>query len=354
MLLAHQQSVNFSAARRLNHQWRGDNFTLTVTSTTPLALDIARFNQHEIVLDNQPPTTLNVARVLWDEFGQRLKDRAGELLSLTLAEETGVAVTVTATQTLFQTQSLFSAAHRTYAPALSPAENLALYGKCANPNGHGHNYQLEVWSPSEVDLGSLLQEFDHHNLSLDLPDLLNHNVVTETLAALIARRLPQAHRIRLWETPDFFAEVWNGQRDLRLGRLYRFNAVQRLGSNLMSGQLYQVRVVLKGRLDERTETVYDLTRLDTLAHAILEPLNGACLNDLPFFQSDSHALIVRVLTGGSSARMRSISSFQTVTNLTSLSNLALYLGEQFHIKLGPVLAELHLISDSTQSLIVTQ
>lgn len=354
MPLVHQQSVSFSAARRLNQQWRGDNFSLTVTSTTPLALDVARFNQHEIKLDQMPPTTLNVARALWAEFGQRLKDRTGELLTLSLAEEGGGAVTVSATQTSFQSQAMFSAAHRTHAPRLSPAENLALYGKCDNPNGHGHNYQLEVWSPAELNLGPLLAELDHKNLSLDIPELFNHNVVTETIAALIARRLPDAHRIRLWETPDFYAETIRGEREFRLGRRYRFNAVQRLGSDLMSGQVYHVQLAVKGLLAETTETVSDLAQLDSSAHAILDPLNGTCLNDLLLFQPDSHALIVRVLAGGSSARMRSISSFQTVSNLTFLSNLALYLSEQFQTKLGAALVQLQLISDSTQSLIVTQ
>jgi 6-pyruvoyl-tetrahydropterin synthase len=353
MSLAYQQSVNFSAARHLAGQWRGDNFTLTTTSTAPLALDVARFSQHEIVLEDGPPTTLNVAGRLWADFRERLGERAGELLSLTLAEEAGVAVTVTASQTDCHQQTNFSAAHRTHAPQLSPAENLALYGKCDNPNGHGHNYQLEVWSPTEIKFDALLQEFDHKNLSLDIPDLYNHNVVTETVARLIAHRLSVASRVRLWETPDFFVETSAADPVFRLGRVYRFNAVQRLGANLLSGQAYQVQVAVQGRLDERTETVYDLGQLDVTARTILDSLNGTCLNDLPFFQTDSRSLIPRVLAGGSSGRMRSISSFQTVANSTSLSNLALYLWGQFQTKLGSALAELQLISDPTQRLIAT-
>ncbi|HNV76900.1 MAG TPA: 6-carboxytetrahydropterin synthase, partial [Gemmatimonadaceae bacterium] len=45
----------------------------------------------------------------------------------------------------------FNAAHRVHNPALSDAENTALFGKCNNPNWHGHNYALEVSVEGEVD-----------------------------------------------------------------------------------------------------------------------------------------------------------------------------------------------------------
>jgi 6-pyruvoyltetrahydropterin/6-carboxytetrahydropterin synthase len=46
---------------------------------------------------------------------------------------------------------LFNAAHRVHNPALSEAENKALFGKCNNPNWHGHNYTLDVSVTGEVD-----------------------------------------------------------------------------------------------------------------------------------------------------------------------------------------------------------
>ena len=46
---------------------------------------------------------------------------------------------------------LFSASHRLHSPEMSAAENLATYGKCNNPHGHGHNYALEVTVSGQVD-----------------------------------------------------------------------------------------------------------------------------------------------------------------------------------------------------------
>jgi 6-pyruvoyltetrahydropterin/6-carboxytetrahydropterin synthase len=76
---------------------------------------------------------------------------------------------------------LFSASHRLHCDALSEAENLAIYGKCNNPHGHGHNYALEVTVSGPVDPATgmvcnlstldnsvqreILERFDHENLN---------------------------------------------------------------------------------------------------------------------------------------------------------------------------------------------
>jgi 6-pyruvoyltetrahydropterin/6-carboxytetrahydropterin synthase len=78
----------------------------------------------------------------------------------------------------------FSASHRVYNPALSDEENLKKYGKCSNPNGHGHNYVMKVTVAGEVDpeigyvmdlteLKILVEKYlvdkvDHKNLNLDV------------------------------------------------------------------------------------------------------------------------------------------------------------------------------------------
>jgi 6-pyruvoyltetrahydropterin/6-carboxytetrahydropterin synthase len=49
---------------------------------------------------------------------------------------------------------LFSASHRLHSADMSPAENVATYGKCNNPHGHGHNYTLEVTVSGPVDAGT--------------------------------------------------------------------------------------------------------------------------------------------------------------------------------------------------------
>ena len=80
----------------------------------------------------------------------------------------------------------FSASHRLNSPQLSPQENLQIFGKCNNPNGHGHNYKLEVSVEGSVDpvtgmiinLSDLkdlikmavIDVFDHTHLDLDHPN----------------------------------------------------------------------------------------------------------------------------------------------------------------------------------------
>ena len=75
----------------------------------------------------------------------------------------------------------FPASHRLYSEALSAAENLATYGKCSHPHGHGHNYALEVTVSGQVDAttgivcnladldrlvqNEVLDVFDHSNLN---------------------------------------------------------------------------------------------------------------------------------------------------------------------------------------------
>lgn len=84
---------------------------------------------------------------------------------------------------LTRTES-FSAAHRLHSPHLSAEDNLALYGRCNNPNGHGHNYKVHVTIKGKVDyktgmvlnvsvlksaMGRVLAEVDHKHLDLDVP-----------------------------------------------------------------------------------------------------------------------------------------------------------------------------------------
>ncbi|GMV11027.1 MAG TPA: 6-carboxytetrahydropterin synthase [Gemmatimonadaceae bacterium] len=118
----------------------------------------------------------------------------------------------------------FNAAHRVHNPALSDAENAALFGKCNNPNWHGHNYALEVSVEGEVDprtgyvvdLGALrdlverevVGKLDHRNLNLDVDFLQGVNPTSENLVVAIWRVL-QPHvrpgrltNLRLWETEN--------------------------------------------------------------------------------------------------------------------------------------------------------
>lgn len=111
----------------------------------------------------------------------------------------------------------FSASHRLHSAHLSDEENRALFGKCDNPNGHGHNYGVEVTVSGQpdprsgmlVDLENLdrivgeevLTAFDHKHLNLDTPEFAQINPTSEMLTVVIweklARRLPVSGPVRL-------------------------------------------------------------------------------------------------------------------------------------------------------------
>jgi 6-pyruvoyltetrahydropterin/6-carboxytetrahydropterin synthase len=327
MQLAYLQKTDFSAARRLNGQWRGDNFTLQVASSTPID-DLESRIAPLIDLGDQGSTTATLAQTLYAALNTQLGG-AGALGSVELAEEAGATVTVSQSQTLITTPATFSAAHRTHAPLLSAGENLALYGKCDNLNGHGHNYVVELTRPSNIDLDSaqlqaLLTRLDHKNLSLDIPELRGHNIVTETVAAYIAQHLPQATRVRVYETPDFFADYRAGESDYDLGRIYSFRAAAKEVAGL-TGHTYTIRIIVRSPLDPRTETAYDLGLLDGFANGILPSLNDSLLNEsLP--QNPSPILY----------------------------NLALYVWEQFQTKLGSSLNSLQVNSSRAKGIWITQ
>jgi 6-pyruvoyltetrahydropterin/6-carboxytetrahydropterin synthase len=99
----------------------------------------------------------------------------------------------------------FSASHRLWSNQLSEAENYALYDKCANPNGHGHNYVLEVTvqgTPDQrsgmvlnlTDLKHVIDEqvmkcVDHKHLNYDVPWLEGFIPTTEVLVIKFWERL---------------------------------------------------------------------------------------------------------------------------------------------------------------------
>lgn len=119
----------------------------------------------------------------------------------------------------------FCAAHRLHTDHLSPEENWAAFGKCNNPNGHGHNYVVLVTVRSAkdgsqtVDLAALdqvvteriIRRFDHHDLNQDL-GFADRTTTGENLVLLIwdllAPHLPagQLEKVGLIETRDNYFE----------------------------------------------------------------------------------------------------------------------------------------------------
>lgn len=125
----------------------------------------------------------------------------------------------------------FNAAHKLFNPQWSIEKNEAVFGKCANENWHGHNYELHVTIKGEVSddtgfvvnvkiLSSLIKEnilerIDHKNLNLDVDFLKGKMCSTENLAIAIWQQLSpllphgvELHSIKLYETPRIFVEYF--------------------------------------------------------------------------------------------------------------------------------------------------
>jgi len=122
----------------------------------------------------------------------------------------------------------FNAAHRLHNPEWSDETNQSVFGKCNNPNYHGHNYDLIVTVSGEIDpvsgymmdmkvLSDLIKtqiedRFDHKNLNLDTEEFKNLNPTAENIAVVIWKILrsfiPEQHhlKITLYETERNFVE----------------------------------------------------------------------------------------------------------------------------------------------------
>lgn len=122
----------------------------------------------------------------------------------------------------------FNAAHRLHNAKWSQEKNLEVFGKCNNPNFHGHNYELEVKVIGEIqeDTGyvidtkelsniiksKVLDKFDHQNLNLDVEEFKVLNPTTENIAKVIYMilrpliELQYELKIKLYETPRNFVE----------------------------------------------------------------------------------------------------------------------------------------------------
>lgn len=125
----------------------------------------------------------------------------------------------------------FNAAHKLFNPNWTTEKNDAVFGKCANDNWHGHNYELYVTVKGEPhsDTGfvfdakklsmlikeQVIEKVDHKNLNLDVPFLKDQFCSTENLAIGIWRQLAphlpedvKLHSIKLYETPRIYVEYF--------------------------------------------------------------------------------------------------------------------------------------------------
>ncbi len=122
----------------------------------------------------------------------------------------------------------FSASHRLFNPQWSESKNFEVFGKCANPNGHGHNYDVEVTvagiPPKEtgmvIDLKKLadiineeiVEKVDHKHMNLDVDFLEGVIPTAENMAIafwkILEKKIPEGtlYSIKLYESDSNFVE----------------------------------------------------------------------------------------------------------------------------------------------------
>ena len=128
----------------------------------------------------------------------------------------------------------FNAAHKLYNPSWSKEKNDEVFGKCANDNWHGHNYELFVTVKGEPDPDTgflvdakklsiiinqhVIEKLDHRNLNLDVDFMQGKMCSSENLVIEIWNQLRshlpanvQLHCIKLYETPRIYVEYFGGK-----------------------------------------------------------------------------------------------------------------------------------------------
>jgi 6-pyruvoyltetrahydropterin/6-carboxytetrahydropterin synthase len=175
------------------------------------------------------PTTENIARAVWQRLAPHLP-----LVRIQLFEhpELWAEYYGNNMEAYLTVSTHFSAAHRLARPDLSFEKNCEIYGKCARPNGHGHNYHLEVTIKGEIDPRTgmtadlvefqkaidtyVVEPFDHTFLNKDIPYFATVVPTAENIAVHIRDLLrdpirkigAQLHKVKLIESPNNSCEVY--------------------------------------------------------------------------------------------------------------------------------------------------
>lgn len=175
------------------------------------------------------PTTEHIARVIWHRLSPHLP-----LVNIQLFETSNLWADYKGNgmEAYLTVSAHFSAAHRLALPDLSYEENCEIYGKCARPNGHGHNYTVEVTVKGEIDQRTgmivdlvalqqalnhhVIEPFDHTFLNKDLPYFTTVVPTAENIVLRICQLLRQPiaeigatlHKVKLSESPNNSAEVF--------------------------------------------------------------------------------------------------------------------------------------------------
>lgn len=207
-------------------------------------LDYSYLNDTWVEFQQTLPTTENIAKTIWQRLSPHLP-----LVDIQLYEHSQLWVNyqgnnMEATLTI---QTHFSAAHRLALSELSFEENSEIYGKCARPNGHGHNYHLEVSVTGEMDARTgmiidlvalqqvidthVIEPFDHTFLNKDIPYFAEIVPTAENIAVYIAQLLQepiselgaQLEKIKLIESPNNSCEIFCRKSMLKEDKISQFN-----------------------------------------------------------------------------------------------------------------------------------
>lgn len=175
------------------------------------------------------PTTEALVRVIWQRLSPHLP-----LVALRLHESQTLWADYLGhgMDAYLTIRTHFAAAHRLARPELSQEENEAIYGKCARPHGHGHNYLVDVTVRGAIDARTgmvcdlaalqrlvddlVVEPFDHTFLNKDVPHFVDCVPTAENIALHIADKLSspiraigaKLHKVRLQESPNNAAEVY--------------------------------------------------------------------------------------------------------------------------------------------------
>ncbi len=227
----HNYELYVSLAGKLDEYGMVENLSYVkqvIKQEVTSQLNYAHLNDAWSEFKQTLPTTENIARIIWQRLEPHLP-----LVNIKLFEHPQLwadyqGKNMEATLTV---KTHFSAAHRLALPSLSLEENSKIYGKCARPHGHGHNYHLEVTVAGEidprtgmlVDLGALqnvideyvVEPFDHTFLNKDIPYFAEVVPTAENIAVHIAQLLrspiqelgAQLDKIKLIESPNNSCEI---------------------------------------------------------------------------------------------------------------------------------------------------
>ncbi len=193
-------------------------------------LDFSYLNDAWAEFQETLPTTEAIARTIWQRLAPHLP-----LVRIQLFEHPELWADYTGNnmEAYLTISTHFSAAHRLARPDLSYEKNCEIYGKCARPNGHGHNYHLEVTIKGEIDPRTgmiadlvafqkavddyVVEPFDHTFLNKDIPYFAEVVPTAENIAVHIRDLLQapmqaigaQLHKIKLIESPNNSCEVYS-------------------------------------------------------------------------------------------------------------------------------------------------